>query len=437
MAQKINPSRIADRNLSIKVEGELDNFQIIEEKSDSDEDERTLNNSSRTTDLVSQIPSSLVKPSNSPSVCGTVSITNSDNVIIGNNTYFNGPVTIKQVIHSATGLDNPSYTKSEDENVPKPHSHHDLKDTPVKRFHIQRWHKITFSAICIIIIGGIFAILSIILNHNSHEDSLSSNGYGDDSSSKPNYTKVVGLSYESISLIIFTIFLVPLTFLLMFYTLLTLDGSGRNKKRREADGIEDNYDPYMRPLVTANPLIIAPDHLRIVSRTDWLAQPVEDKLDKIKQPVPWVIISHTATESCTTQSECVLRVRLIQTFHIESRKWSDIGYNFLVAGDGSAYFGRGWDYIGAHTLGYNKYSIGISFIGTFNNDPPPKKQLDACIKLLKRGVAIGKLDKNYKLFGHRQLASTLSPGDNLYDIIKHWPHFVKNFTDIRELLPNY
>lgn len=143
------------------------------------------------------------------------------------------------------------------------------------------------------------------------------------------------------------------------------------------------------------------------------------------------------TQNLLFQSECVLRVRLIQMFHIESRKWDDIGYNFLVAGDGSAYFGRGWDYIGAHTLGYNKYSIGISFIGTFNNDPPPKKQLDACIKLLKRGVTTGKLAKDYKLFAHRQLSSTLSPGDKLYDIIKEWPHFVKNFTDVSELLPDY
>lgn len=63
---------------------------------------------------------------------------------------------------------------------------------------------------------------------------------------------MVGLSYESISLVIFTIFLVPLTFLLMFYTLLTLDGSGRNKKWRDADGIEDNYDPYIRPIVAGN-----------------------------------------------------------------------------------------------------------------------------------------------------------------------------------------
>lgn len=131
----------------------------------------------------------------------------------------------------------------------------------------------------------------------------------------------------------------------------------------------------------------------------------------------------------------MLRVRLIQMFHMESRQWDDIGYNFLVAGDGSAYFGRGWDYIGAHTLGYNRYSIGIAFIGTFNNEVPPQKQIEACQKLIKLGVQLGKISKDYKLFAHRQLSSTLSPGDKLYNIIKQWPHFVNDHSNLEELTP--
>lgn len=131
----------------------------------------------------------------------------------------------------------------------------------------------------------------------------------------------------------------------------------------------------------------------------------------------------------------MLRVRLIQTFHIESRGWDDIGYNFLVGGDGSVYFGRGWDYEGAHTKGYNRYSIGIAFIGTFNNDPPPKQQIDACLKIISQGIKLGKLTKDYKLFAHRQLMSTLSPGDKLFDIIKEWPHFVKNDANLEDLIP--
>lgn len=39
------------------------------------------------------------------------------------------------------------------------------------------------------------------------------------------------------------------------------------------------------------------------------------------------------------QADCTFQVRTIQTFHIESRGWDDIGYNFLVGGDGAIYVG--------------------------------------------------------------------------------------------------
>ncbi|XP_047359704.1 peptidoglycan-recognition protein LE-like isoform X2 [Vespa velutina] len=166
------------------------------------------------------------------------------------------------------------------------------------------------------------------------------------------------------------------------------------------------------------------DNVRFVERNEWGAQPPTQPLTKMKPPVPYVIISHTATEFCTTQSECTLHVRFAQTFHIESRKWSDIAYNFLVGGDGLAYVGRSWDYMGAHAFGYNNRSIGISFIGTFNSVVPPKTQLHAAQRIIELGVKAGKIAKDYKLLGHRQVSKTLSPGDALYSIIKTWPHWV-------------
>lgn len=145
----------------------------------------------------------------------------------------------------------------------------------------------------------------------------------------------------------------------------------------------------------------------------------------MKLPVPYVIISHTATQFCNTQSECTFYVRFAQTFHIESRNWSDIGYNFLVGGDGYVYVGRSWDYMGAHAFGYNNISIGISFIGTFNTVKPPKQQLYTVQKLIELGVEKGKIAPDYKLLGHRQVSRTISPGDALYSVIQTWPHWSK------------
>lgn len=89
----------------------------------------------------------------------------------------------------------------------------------------------------------------------------------------------------------------------------------------------------------------------MVSRDEWIAQPPNNELTPLEKPSITVIIAHTATEFCETQAACVFRVRFIQTFHMESRNWDDIAYNFLVGGDGAVYEGRGWHKQGAHTKG--------------------------------------------------------------------------------------
>lgn len=169
--------------------------------------------------------------------------------------------------------------------------------------------------------------------------------------------------------------------------------------------------------------------LRIVTRNEWLAQPPRGKLDDLVLPVHKVIIAHTATEECTTQSECVATTSRIQQFHMapDSKNFDDIGYNFLVGADGNAYEGRGWDRQGAHTKGFNKDSICIAFIGTFTDIEAPVTQLSAAQQLIALGVELGKLDKRYELFGHRQLAPFESPGRKLYEVIKTWPHWSKKF----------
>ncbi|XP_032685902.1 peptidoglycan-recognition protein LE-like [Odontomachus brunneus] len=155
----------------------------------------------------------------------------------------------------------------------------------------------------------------------------------------------------------------------------------------------------------------------LVEWNEWGVQP---PLRKLNLPVPYVIISHTATDNCTTKLECISRLTQI---HKKLRKWSDISYNFFVGGDGYTYVGKDWQYVGAHTFGYNNRSIGISFIGNFSCITPSKVQLYATRKVIEIGVNYGKIAPNYKLLGQRQVLKTLSPGEALYDILKSWPHW--------------
>ena len=57
------------------------------------------------------------------------------------------------------------------------------------------------------------------------------------------------------------------------------------------------------------------------------------------------------------------------------QRWSDIGYSFLIGGDGRVYEGRGWERVGAHTGGYNSRGYGVSFIGTFTSAYPSQAMI--------------------------------------------------------------
>ncbi|XP_072930535.1 peptidoglycan-recognition protein LC-like isoform X1 [Epargyreus clarus] len=434
MAMKVE-SLTDSPNLSLRVKGDLGDLQVSGDASDCDDDETCDKQKvSRTISTVASIPPSLVRASVVP-VYGSVAVTNSENVQFGNNTYFNGPVTIKQIIQSKSGVENESYTRTDEEQGSTPGPFRGkTTEAPIEKHQFLVWHKVTLSAICVTVIGGLIAIILVLQNRTDHQSNSSPPDFSTNSDPSTNST-VVGYCYENYQVIIITIILLPLTLLLISCGLLTREVSGKAQTSDKRTFHENCLIKNCSICKKEDPLIIAPGHLRIVSRLDWVAQPVEHELNKLILPAPWVIITHTATGSCFTQSECVLHVRNIQTFHIESRGWDDIGYNFLVGGDGSVYYGRGWDYEGAHTKYYNKYSIGIAFIGTFNSEAPTKQQVEACQKLIKLGVELKKLAKDYKLLAHRQLMSTLSPGDRVYNIIKEWPHFVSNTTDISQLLP--
>ncbi|XP_037718249.1 peptidoglycan-recognition protein LC isoform X6 [Drosophila subpulchrella] len=163
--------------------------------------------------------------------------------------------------------------------------------------------------------------------------------------------------------------------------------------------------------------------LVVIGIKSWGGVVTRGTLEPLNLPVSRVIISDTPTETCDTRESCSYWVRVTQSKHMDSFNWGQIGYNFMVGGDGRVYEGRGWNYVGAHTRDNNDSSIGISFIGSFRRNEPTPKSLEACQLLLEQGVRLKKLKPDYQLLGHRQITGTLRPAEELYRIIQTWPHW--------------
>lgn len=221
--------------------------------------------------------------------------------------------------------------------------------------------------------------------------------------------------------------------------------SSENEETCNSKGVNKNfqdieYSPGLNLWVPTNSIRQAPEEkceisektfknlakscaaVQIVTRSQWQARPPRSRTT-LTTPVSMLFIHHTAGSTCSSQAACSSSVRGIQNFHMDNRGWVDIGYNFLVGGDGRVYEGRGWQTVGAHTGCHNRRSVAFSAMGNFENVAPPQNILSTLRNLAGCGVSRGILTSNYELFGHRDAMSTACPGRNLYNTIRSWPNF--------------
>ncbi len=150
------------------------------------------------------------------------------------------------------------------------------------------------------------------------------------------------------------------------------------------------------------------------------------------------------TYSSPSEPDPAAAVRSIYYYHAITNGWGDIGYHYVIDQYGNVYQGRygteadGQVVEGAHALGYNNNTMGISLIGNFTYDEPDQVMLDTLESLLvarAQQYGISPLapvwldgegdispDRwfNYSILGHRDShtpARTTCPGDALYGLL--------------------
>lgn len=128
--------------------------------------------------------------------------------------------------------------------------------------------------------------------------------------------------------------------------------------------------------------------------------------------IKYIVIHYSATPEGREHD-----VHDIRRWHVNDRKFLDVGYHYLIKLDGTIEEGRPLIHQGAHVKNYNRNSIGICYIGGLNednesSDTRTSEQKESLLILLK------KLKKDYpnaQILGHKDLSSTLCPGFNAKD----------------------
>lgn len=145
-----------------------------------------------------------------------------------------------------------------------------------------------------------------------------------------------------------------------------------------------------------------------------------------------VIIHHSAGSNTNTNYTQV--VRDIYLYHTQVNNWSDIGYNYLIAQDGTIFKGRDpgtgeQDNVqGAHFCGMNSNTMGVCLMGTYTDIAPSTSTRQSLIALLSWKFFREGLDPHAEfnfpgagqletLAGHRDGCSTECPGDMTYALL--------------------
>ena len=142
--------------------------------------------------------------------------------------------------------------------------------------------------------------------------------------------------------------------------------------------------------------------------------------------VTHLIVHHSATGN--TSSNWAAVVASFFDTHVNTNGWADIGYNYLIAPDGTLFVGRGGgeNVQGAHFCGLNANTMGICMIGTYTTEAPTAISVEKLKKMLawkasEKGIdptgrsPLANYPNSYSnISGHRDGCATSCPGDLIY-----------------------
>ncbi len=127
-----------------------------------------------------------------------------------------------------------------------------------------------------------------------------------------------------------------------------------------------------------------------------------------------LVVHHTASPTNDTFTP-EARLRQTQAFHMDTRGYCDIAYNFLMSRDARVWEGRGDGVLGGHTLNQNGGNMALCIIGTYTTDTlTPQQSCGVAGWMAWQSSLHGITLNRTNIKGHREWGSTACPGDTVF-----------------------
>lgn len=168
----------------------------------------------------------------------------------------------------------------------------------------------------------------------------------------------------------------------------------------------------------------------VIPRSAWGARTPTCTMDSVSK-LDGAVVHHTAGgNSYTTQTQAMQQIRNDQWYHMNTRGWCDLGYNFVIDKWGTIYEGRAGsldsNVIGVHASNYNTGTVGVSFLGNYDVVDLPSAAVNAAGRVIGYKLGISGVSPTatvtYRNTGarlpaviaHRDVAATACPGRYAY-----------------------
>ena len=116
---------------------------------------------------------------------------------------------------------------------------------------------------------------------------------------------------------------------------------------------------------------------------------------------------------CAATPEGVdIKTETIRDWHVQTNRWQNIGYHYVIELDGSIHKGRKEQVVGAHCAGENSHSIGVCYVGGLAEDRKTPKDTRTDAQKQSLLSLLTQLKKKYpkaKIYGHRDFTNTACP----------------------------